>query len=100
METDTLGPCPLCGRPLVDGPTINKHHVVPRTFGGRDTHFIHRVCHSKIHSLFTERELLHRYNTFELLLAHPEVQKFVVWLQKKDPEFTSRNVTSSQKRRR
>ena len=52
-----LGPCGLCGRPLIAGPSINKHHLTPKTFGGRTAVWIHRVCHTKVHSLFTEREL-------------------------------------------
>jgi len=100
METDSLGACPLCGRSLIDGPTINKHHVVPKSLGGRDAHWIHRVCHSKIHSLFTERELLHQYNTFEALRAHPELEKFIAWVRRKDPQFTSRNAASTSRRRR
>lgn len=100
MATEPLGPCPLCGRSLIDGPTINKHHVVAKRLGGRETHWIHRVCHSRIHSLFTERELLHPYNTFEALRAHPELEKFIAWVRRKDPQFTSRNVASTSRRRR
>lgn len=99
MQED-LGPCPLCGRPLLDGPSINKHHVVPKTFGGRETHWVHVVCHTKIHSVFTERELLHTFNTFEALLEHPDIQAFVKWVQKKPPEFRDRNAPTRRKQRR
>jgi hypothetical protein len=95
-----LGPCGLCGRPLIAGPSINKHHLLPKTFGGRTAVFIHRVCHSKIHSLFTERELKAHYHTFESLLAHEEILKFVKWVRKKPPEFYTRNRASKRKRNR
>ena len=36
---------------------------------------MHRICHSKIHSLFTEQELRDSYDTLEKLRAHPEVAK-------------------------
>ena len=52
-----LSTCPLCGRPLIPGPSVDEHHLRPRSQGGRDTVRMHRVCHSKIHSLFTEQVL-------------------------------------------
>lgn len=48
--------CPICGRPMPDG-TFNTHHLVPNTFGGKETIQIHRICHDQIHAVFTEREL-------------------------------------------
>jgi len=93
-------PCPLCGRPLVPGPAVNEHHLVPRTYGGRETVRMHRICHSKIHSLFSEDELRDRYFTLERLQGHPEIAKFVRWVRKKDPEYVGRNATSARKRRR
>lgn len=95
-----LGLCGLCGRPLVDGPSVNKHHLVPRTFGGREADWIHRVCHSKIHSVFTERDLLRHYNTYERLLSHEEIIKFVKWVRKKPPEFYTKNRATKQKKKR
>jgi hypothetical protein len=94
-----LGECGLCGRPLIAGPSINKHHLTPKTFGGRVAVWIHRVCHSKIHSLFTERELKAHYHTFESLLSHEDIQKFVTWVRKKPPEFTAKNRTAKRKGR-
>lgn len=70
-DTD-LPPCPLSGRPLVPGPAVNEHHLVPRAFGGRETVRMHRICHSKIHSVFTDEELRDRYCTLARLKAHPE----------------------------
>lgn len=91
MTQNSEGPCPLCGREMIAGRSLNKHHIVPKTFKGRETFLIHTVCHSKIHSVLTERELLQTYNTFEALRAHPEIQRFVQWLQGKPPEFRSKN---------
>jgi hypothetical protein len=93
-------PCGLCGRPLVPGPSINRHHLVPKTFKGREAVSIHRICHSKIHSVFTERELANHYHTFERLLTHEEILKFVKWVRKKDPEMYSKNRTTRAKRQR
>jgi hypothetical protein len=95
-----LGPCPLCGRDLVPGPSINKHHFVPKSRGGRQTNHLHRICHSKIHSLFTEREIERLYSEPEALLQHPEIQKFVRWLARKDPEYVDRNERAKTKKGR
>jgi hypothetical protein len=85
------GACPLCGRPLVAGKTVNEHHLIPRMYGGTERHAIHRVCHSKIHSVFNEAELAKVYNTFEKLRSHPELVSFIKWIRKQDPEFTTRH---------
>ena len=95
---DPLGPCPLCGRELIPGKSINKHHLVPKTFGGRDTYWIHVVCHSKIHSVFSNRELLNEYNTFERLQSHPEIQKFIRWIRRKPPEFRTKHAQHTRKK--
>ena len=94
-------PCPLCNRPL--GTRIDKHHLKPKTFGGRDTFLIHKICHSKIHSVFSERELDKYYHTVERLLENEHIQNFVKWVSKKDPEFyekTKDTQTRKRKRRR
>ena len=62
---------------------VDEHHLVPKTFGGKETFTLHRICHRKIHATFTERELLNYYNTFERLRDHTEIQKFVAWVKKK-----------------
>ena len=78
--------CPLCGRPL-GTVNVDEHHLIPKAFKGKTTTTIHRICHRKIHATFTERELLNYYNTVERLLEHEEIQKFVKWVQKKEPGF-------------
>jgi len=97
--TDTLGPCPLCGRDMIEGLHVNKHHLMPKSLGGRDAFWIHVVCHNKIHSLFTLRELQHHYHTFERLREHEEIQKFVRWVRKKGPGFKTRHRQARRKRR-
>jgi hypothetical protein len=96
---DTKEPiCPLCKRPL--GTYYNKHHLIPKTFKGKETVDIHRICHDKIHSVFTERELKQQYNTIEKLLEHEEIQKFVRWLANKDPDFYERHRDMDARRRK
>lgn len=94
-----LPPCPLCGRPMVRGPSVDEHHLVPRSRGGRDTHLVHRVCHRKIHATLTERELAEHYPTFEALRQHPEIAAFIRWLRNKPPEFYDRSAKTRTLRR-
>lgn len=97
-EPLSLGPCPICGRAMLAGRSVNEHHLVPRTFKGKEKYPIHRICHSKIHSVFTERELFNYYHTFERLREHPEIQKFIRWVRKKEPEYYARNRSTNDKR--
>ena len=97
-EKESLGPCPICGRQMIKGPTVNEHHLKPKSLKGKITVTLHRVCHSKIHSVFTERELLAFYHTPERLREHPEMAKFIKWIRKKDPEYGSRNRATREKR--
>ena len=76
---------------------------MPKTFGGRDTEPIHKICHRKIHATFTERELKNEYHTWPALLGHEEIAKFIKWVAKKDPDFYDSSVESNRrygKRRR
>lgn len=81
----------MCHREMIEGKSTDRHHLVPKTFGGKEQHLVHRVCHQKIHSLFTERELEKYYHTFERIRDHIEMKKFVKWLKNKPPDFYSKN---------
>ena len=77
--------CPLCGRELDS--TAEKHHLIPKTHGGKETERMHKICHRKIHATFSEKELEKRYNNVEALLSHEDIQKFVEWVKDKPPSF-------------
>lgn len=79
---------------------MNEHHPVPKSRGGRVKHRIHVVCHSKIHSLFSEKELEREYSDFASLREHPEIVKFVRWVRKKPPGYRARNRTARSRRDR
>lgn len=96
---DEIKKCPLCGRDLIDGPSVDKHHLIPKLKGGKETVLIHKICHRKIHSLFTESELKNTYFSIEKLLEHPDIQIFVKWVQKKSPEFYDSNFQSNRRKR-
>jgi len=89
--------CALCGRPLA-GP-CNRHHLIPLSRGGKGTTtlLLHKICHDKIHAVFTETELLRHYNTIERLQEHEEMAAFVRWVQKKEPEFYDRSAKTTER---
>ena len=100
LEVQSIGNCEICGRPLVHGKSVNAHHIIPKTYKGKETILIHVICHTKIHSVLSERELLKEFNTAEKLRAHPEIEKFIAWVKNKDPEFRDRNKPTKARQRR
>lgn len=79
--------CLICKREI-DG-NSSKHHLVPVLKGGNrsGTVILHRICHDKIHSLFTEQQLAIQYNTIDKLLESEDVKKFVKWVENKPSSF-------------
>lgn len=92
--------CCICHRPLGDI-LIEEHHLKPKTFKGKDTVPIHKVCHAKIHHTFSERELLNWYHTPERIREHEEMQKFIKWINKRPLDFyDGHRDTADRKRKR
>jgi hypothetical protein len=80
---------------------VEDHHLIPRTFKGKDTIPLHRICHAKIHATFSERELQHYYHTPDRILESEEIQKFVKWVARKPLEYYTKNdETKSRKSKR
>ena len=78
--------CPICNRPI---PKSQKdaHHLVPKSKRGKNTEYLHRICHRQIHALFTETELAVQLNNSVALQSHPEMQKFIHWVKSKPDGF-------------
>lgn len=103
------GTCELCGRNVA---FLTKHHLIPkarhankrnkRDFARHEVKhrlaWFCRPCHSQVHALFTEKTLEREFNTLELLAAHPDVAKFVRWIQKKPDGFKPTGQPSNRKR--
>lgn len=82
------GICPICDREMYNAAnSIDKHHFLPKCKGGKETELVHVICHRKIHSLFTEAECAKDYSDPMKVRAHPEIEKFIKWIAKKDPLF-------------
>lgn len=86
MTHDSKDICEVCGRPLGDQ-LIEGHHLIPKTFKGKIKYPIHKVCHRHIHAFISERELSKYYHTFERIREHPQMQKFIQWVQAKPLDF-------------
>ncbi len=81
--------------------SYNAHHLIPATFKGRDKIDLHKICHSKLHTVFSEREMQHYYHTINRLLENEDIQKFIKWVSKKAPDFNDKNKdTKSRKGKR
>src|SRR5579883_2945751 len=90
--------CELCGR---NGLPLTKHHLIPKTRHSNKRNkrmfdreevktrlaWICRPCHTHIHHVLTEKQLEYDFNTVEALKAHPEIQKFTVWIGAKPAGF-------------
>ncbi len=88
--------CSLCERPL--GTRWDNHHLIPKTFKGKETVPVHNICHRKIHSVFTERELNKYYHTIERLLENEDIVKFIKWVSKKDPDFYQKTKDTNRRK--
>lgn len=90
--------CSLCGRPIAE--PCNKHHLLPVSEGGKNTPTIllHKICHDKIHAVFTEKELKRQYNTIGKLQQHEEIAKFIKWVRNKEPQFYDKSVKSKNRK--
>ena len=97
MVTQTDLICPLCDRVIPSGQR-DAHHLIPKSKGGRQTQYLHRICHRQIHALFTETELVKQFNSVEALLAHPGIQRFVAWVKTKPTDLMERTRKSQRLR--
>ena len=91
-DIDELHDCALCGRPIPKDVPQSRHHLVPKLKGGNngETVLLHHICHKEIYASLSEAELAHDYNTPDQLRAYPRLAKFISWVRKRPPHFTSR----------
>ncbi|MEC7258602.1 MAG: HNH endonuclease [Pseudomonadota bacterium] len=84
--------CPLCGRPIPPDVPQSQHHLIPKLRGGKGgpVVLLHHICHREIHATLSETELARDYATVEALRAHPRLDRFIRWVRKRPPGFSSR----------
>ncbi len=80
--------CALCEREVRQ---VSKHHIVPKSEGGRDTIDLCAACHKTLHSFFTNETLANELNTLEALRQDPDVARYLAWVRKqRDSRITVR----------
>ncbi|WP_108508054.1 HNH endonuclease [Polynucleobacter acidiphobus] len=91
--------CPICEREIPSA-QMDAHHLIPRSKGGKETQYLHRICHRQIHALFTETELAKRLNSADAIRQHPQMQRFIEWVKNKPDGFYERVSKSSRLKER
>jgi len=86
--------CPICARAIPESQK-DAHHLIPKSKGGKNSEYLHRICHRQIHALFTETELAVQFNTAAALQEHPEMQRFIQWVKSKPNHFYEKSRKSS-----
>ncbi len=80
--------CELCGRIVAQ---LTVHHLVPRSQVSRrerstlPTAKLCVACHKQLHVLFSNRDLKTQFASIGELQRAPEMQKFLAWIRKQDP---------------
>lgn len=77
--------CWLCCRPFET--KIQWHHTVPKSKKGKATVPVHPICHKTIHLHFSNAELARFGDDREMVLARPDIGRFVQWVKNKPPDF-------------
>jgi hypothetical protein len=90
--------CPLCDRPIPPSQR-DAHHLIPKSRGGVQTAWLHRICHRQVHALFSETELARDYHHADALRNHPEMARFLDWVRRKPDDFFERTRKSLRLRR-
>jgi hypothetical protein len=100
--------CPICNRPIPDDQGT-EHHLIPnytklKQKGKQGLQnakvMLHYVCHQKLHSLYTNKELSKKFNTIEKLISSPEIQEFAEWVRKKPIDFVDTSKQSNTRKTR
>ena len=94
--------CPLCSRVIPPDVPQSVHHLIPKLKGGSGGPkvLLHHLCHKEIHATLSEAELARVYYTIEALQAHPRLARFIKWVAKRPPSFSSRAPSVRKKRKK
>ena len=71
---------------------LSIHHLIPRQYTKRkkaaagQTIDICSACHRQIHAFFENKRLAQELNTIETLKNEPQMQKFLLWVSKQNPD--------------
>jgi hypothetical protein len=94
--------CPICGREMIENSqSTDRHHLIPKLKGGRKTYLLHKICHRKLHSIWSENELRDTFNSWEEIRSDERIKDFSKWVSKKDPTYVdSHKISNTHKKKR
>jgi 5-methylcytosine-specific restriction enzyme A len=72
--------CALCEREVR---RADRHHLIPKSKGGRVMVELCLTCHKTLHSYFTNDVLERELNTIEALREQPDVARYLAWVRKR-----------------
>lgn len=72
---------------MIPGASVDRHHWVPKSQGGRQYQWMHKICHRFLHANFSEIQLARQFFDPEMILSDPKVRSFVAWVRKRPPEY-------------
>lgn len=73
---------------------MEKHHLIPKSKGGKETIPVCIDCGNQLHKLFTLKQMKDKYHTVDILLSDERVQTWIKWIIKK----TNYSITMKGKR--
>jgi hypothetical protein len=97
MTMDPAQSCWLCHRPFET--QIEWHHPVPKAKKGKVKVPVHPMCHTAIHTHFTNSQLARIGDDRSVLLANDALAKFIAWVKDKPPGFHAPTRTGGKGRR-
>jgi hypothetical protein len=67
---------------------ITQHHLTPKQKGGKAEHRtpLCKPCHKQLHATYSNTQLVQQFRTIEALRGAPELQAFLTWIRKQNPE--------------
>jgi len=73
-----MSKCVYCKREVV----TRKHHIVPKSKGGKETVEACKTCEEFIHRTWSHNQLRDLYSTIESVTGDEKYKKFKQWLSK------------------
>ncbi|MCS6834907.1 MAG: HNH endonuclease [Anaerolineae bacterium] len=86
--------CALCERWVSQ---VSRHHLIPKSLGGREVVPLCATCHKTLHSFFYNVTLSKELHSLEALRAQEDVARYLAWVRKQ-PDRAIRVRTRRQRR--